>query len=533
MFSSSGTDPRGAGQLPLAVIVATGLLYVPVIEGGWIGDDRAMITDNAALASFTGAWTHVVQGASGAIYRPLTVWTYGLVEALHGGPLGEHAVNMGLHLIAVALVASLAMMLGARGRAAWLGAAVFGMHPGVTEAVAWISSRGDLCAMVLTLAAWRALLAGRYPVAGVLIALAPFFKESWVVVPVTCLAWMWSTQRLGRATLALGWLGGGIYLLASHRLGLPAPLGQPPPDPIGSIGAGAIHTVRLLLNPRAPDALPPLVPSTLAGIAAFAVSLPLIALSRGRPYLTTYVAPLVLVVPTLSVSAPLGMLSDRAVYPMFCGLGIAFALGMERLAVWAESRQPAVRWAPLTLAWVVPLGLAAFAAQRAGAWLDESHVYGASYRSNPDNPFAAFHAAEQLRTSNGNCEAALPLYEKARQVVPAAGDAMMTCLVMAGKLDEAVRLGPELLAADLTDAGPARLTAWALLRLGRAADAVPFAQELTRRDATTATSWDLLGMATAMAGDPEAARAAYQQAATLDPNDESAREGLAELPPAP
>lgn len=536
MFTPTGSDPRSAGSLPLAVIVATGLLYVPLIEGGWIGDDHAMVSDNPALTAVGTAWTQVVHADSGPLYRPLTVWTHALVQALHGGPLGEHIVNMGLHLVAVALVASIATALGARARLAWLGAAVFGMHPGVTEAVGWISGRGDLCAMVLTLAAWRAILAGRYPVAGLLIAFTPFFVETWVAVPLTALAWMAATRKLVPITLLFGWIGAGIYAFLRLRLGLGLPAGSPPADPLGALGALATHTVRLILDPTAPDALPPLVPFFAGGVLALVVTLPMLVALRGRPLIAAWIAPLLLVVPTLSASAQSGLLSDRAIYPMFCGVGILVAHALEQLARrldQAKERDPRPVWAslPVAVAWVLPLGLAAFAAQRAGAWMDESHAYGASYRKDPENPYAAFHAAEQLRTSNGNCEAALPLYDKARTRVPAAGNAMLTCLVLEKKLDEAVQLGTDLLTTLPDDPAPARLTAWTLLRLGRAADAVPVAEELTRRDALNSTSWDVLGMARAMAGDTEGARAAYQEAVRLDPSDENAREGLAQLPP--
>jgi tetratricopeptide (TPR) repeat protein len=81
------------------------------------------------------------------LYRPLTSLTYLLNYAALGNgprPAGYHAVNLALHLVNVALVYALGMLVFGEIDLAWALAALWGVHPLLTESVTNIVGRADL-----------------------------------------------------------------------------------------------------------------------------------------------------------------------------------------------------------------------------------------------------------------------------------------------------------------------------------------------------------------------------------------------------
>ena len=140
----------------------------------------------------------------------------------------ERVLSLALHLLAVALVALAARAANARRVPAWLGAGLLGLHPGASEAVAWISARHDLVASLLLLGGWTALLRRRDVLAGVLLGLAPFAKEPYLLASLTALVWMWGARRFSLATLALSLAGVALYLGVRVAMEQPA---APGPDP--------------------------------------------------------------------------------------------------------------------------------------------------------------------------------------------------------------------------------------------------------------------------------------------------------------
>ena len=178
--------------LPAALGV---LLYFRSLSNGFAYDDIPVIPDND--------WVHhgkVLRDAlslpywpNGALYRPLTSFTYGLDWLLGGGqPLLFHAVNVALYALAVALVAGLVLRL-ASPVAALVAATLFAVHPTHVEAVANVVGRAELLATLCLLGV--ALVAtNKGPVdtrrllgVGLLSALALASKETGAVAPL--IAW--------------------------------------------------------------------------------------------------------------------------------------------------------------------------------------------------------------------------------------------------------------------------------------------------------------------------------------------------------
>jgi protein O-mannosyl-transferase len=130
------------------------------------------------------------------LYRPLTTFTYLVNYAVLGNgsqPEGYHWVNLAMHAVNVALVYALGVLILGETAAGWALAAVWGLHPLLTESVTNIVGRADLMAAFGVLAGLLCHVlgvsaAGRRKLAwlaGVAAAqgIGLFSKESAVVLP--------------------------------------------------------------------------------------------------------------------------------------------------------------------------------------------------------------------------------------------------------------------------------------------------------------------------------------------------------------
>ncbi len=139
--------------LVLLVIVA----YLPALRGEFIWDDDFHVTNCEPLRSLAGLvriW--FVPGATQQFY-PLTWTSFWIDFHLWGlSPFWYHAENILLHGINAILVWRILRRLNVPG--AWLGAALFALHPVCVESVAWISERKNMLSGLFFLLAILAAL---------------------------------------------------------------------------------------------------------------------------------------------------------------------------------------------------------------------------------------------------------------------------------------------------------------------------------------------------------------------------------------
>lgn len=195
------------------------------LAGGFVYDDHRFVELNTALdtapvsALLLDPSTHTID-SDRDVYRPIRAIGHAVDRARWGDePFGYHLHCMVVHLLVVALGYACVRRLlpGGSEAPAVLGATVLAAHPLGVEAVAWITSRGDLYALALGLAALLvAVTADRDGrprlgvLAGGLAALAVLGKESAVSLPLVALAHrrLLATSRPGRPVgtwgLALG-----------------------------------------------------------------------------------------------------------------------------------------------------------------------------------------------------------------------------------------------------------------------------------------------------------------------------------------
>jgi tetratricopeptide (TPR) repeat protein len=169
--------------------LAGGLVYLNALHNPFVYDDFHTVVENPSLHSLANLTAIVLH----AVTRPLVNLSYAIDYAAWGsGPFGFHLTGVLLHMLNVALLFVLAQRLaadstdarrGPYGLAAFAAAALFAVHPVMSEAVGYVSGRSEvlcgsfflvalLCGRrwlreggsrwaALTIAAWLAALASK------------------------------------------------------------------------------------------------------------------------------------------------------------------------------------------------------------------------------------------------------------------------------------------------------------------------------------------------------------------------------------
>jgi Flp pilus assembly protein TadD len=176
--------------------------YQPVWHAGYIWDDAAYVSENRLLTAPDGLQRIWFSLDSPSQYFPLTFSTFYLEHRLWGlDPARYHLVNLLLHAANAMPVWRVLARLRVPG--AWLGAAMFALHPVQVESVAWITERKNVLTglfFLLTLLAGLKIMDEQckrpwrfYVLALALYALALSAKTTACTLPATFLAVTLST----------------------------------------------------------------------------------------------------------------------------------------------------------------------------------------------------------------------------------------------------------------------------------------------------------------------------------------------------
>lgn len=234
----SGPEPsaRRIALVTLGFGVLAFASFAPALRGAFVSDDIGYVSGNPWIHSL--GWSNLVAildptgpaAAHTANYAPVHLLLHAGAWQLFGAnPFGHHALNIGLHAVASALLVALFARYAVPFAAALLGGAIFLLHPANVEAVAWIFQLKSIAA--LALATGALLLEPRRPLAATaLFALALLTKiQAAFAWPVLLLAIVCDAPQPARSrrerlvTLALWTLALGLALLpellAFERLG--------------------------------------------------------------------------------------------------------------------------------------------------------------------------------------------------------------------------------------------------------------------------------------------------------------------------
>jgi len=186
--------------LAVAVIIFTGAAaYVNSLLNPFIWDDIALIVRNFHIGDLGYVPRLFLEGSyhqdiTGNFYRPLLMASFALDYRYWGlEPFGYHLVNLFLHLSNALLVYCLVWLLSQKKNISFLTALLFAVHPVHTEAVTYISGRGDPLAAFFSLLSLLCFIkfagqegvkrAAFYGLSVVFFGMAVFTKESALILP--------------------------------------------------------------------------------------------------------------------------------------------------------------------------------------------------------------------------------------------------------------------------------------------------------------------------------------------------------------
>ncbi|MFN8547045.1 MAG: tetratricopeptide repeat protein [Candidatus Eisenbacteria bacterium] len=164
---SAALPPRARSKAlrwaaPAALLLLTLLAFAPALRGGWIWDDDAYVTDNAELESLAGLGRIWLTPGATPQYYPLVFTSFWIERQIFGvHPFPFHLANVLLHAGSAVLLWLVLKRVGMRG--AWLGAALFAIHPLQVESVAWVTERKNVLGGLFLFASALAWVRARPP----------------------------------------------------------------------------------------------------------------------------------------------------------------------------------------------------------------------------------------------------------------------------------------------------------------------------------------------------------------------------------
>ena len=443
-------DRPGAalGAFLIVAAVLLGAAFGPHLRGEFVWDDVFLVEGNQAIFRADG-WRALllhdlwgpVTGKPSQLYHPvpmLSLWLQGISHT--HSLVGFRVANLALHGLCAGLLWLFILKRGVGRGAALAAAAVFLVHPSVTEPVMWITGRHDslgLAFMLVAMLLWPVARRGiwlRSSLAGLATAIAFLCKEQFVVLPVLLLVytvvgtrgqsnglsglrrWLilllpsaglaavlfWRTHlgiRLGSDELARGFVRQlvcyatilwhyGAQLLSfgdSATLDPFIPFGAWP-----AMGVLAILVALLSVLARAWWREPARFALPLLGVSWFCVSL----------------VPLVAAVPQI------GFYGNRYAYSPLGGLTVA-AVGL--LAPLAGRGRLSRLWIAAGVA--LPAMLVLSTSSAAGNWGSDLSLYRADLLRDPNNGIAHYHYGYAVLRRRG-CGEALPSFLAATRLAP-------------------------------------------------------------------------------------------------------------------
>jgi tetratricopeptide (TPR) repeat protein len=539
----------------LFVVVLVG--YFPAIHGGFIWDDKVLLSESALVHASDGLYRFWFT-TQAPDYWPLTSTTFWVEWRLWGmDPLGYHLTNLVLHGVEALLVWAILERLGIGG--AYLAGLLFAAHPVNVESVAWIAQRKNLVAMLFFLLAILFWLRseseegadrggrgrGWYWASVGMFVLAMLGKGSVAPLPAVLLllAW-WQRGRLGvRDLVRVVPYGVVSVLLVAVNVWFQTH-GTGPIRQAGVVervlGAGgvvwfylwkALWPLRLSFVYPQWKVDPGRALWWLPALAALAVTV-LLWRSRdgwGRGCFAAWCFFCVSLVPVMGLTdvyfMTFSLVADHYEHVALIGvmalLGAGWAWGWKRLGGrWRRA------WAGV--AGLVVAGLVLLTARQSAAYRDEETIYRATIAANPDCWMAYYNLGVDL-SDRGDRKDAITQFEQALRVRPDYAEAhnnLALALSAEGRDAEAMAHARE--AVRIKPGMPeARVDLGILLsRSGHAAEALTQLEKAVELRADSAEAHYNLGLVLAALGRLPEAMAHYREALRLEPGSAEAHNAL-------
>ncbi len=540
-------SPKRDLWICILLAAATFTLYSPTLGHPFIFnyDDSSYVIDNphvqAGLTWETLTWS--IRSTEVSNWHPLTWLSHALDCQLFGlNPAGHHFTNALLHALNVVLLYLLLVRAtGAVGRSL-LVAALFAAHPFNVESVAWVAERKNTLStffFLLTLGAygWYALRPGikRYLAMTALFVLALASKPMVVTLPcVLLLLDFWPLRRIqgwGKSRLsdddhgntfpavqaplsrlvleklpllALSAAACAITIFAQRSAGslhLVLPLGVRLENAVFAYSMylwKTIWPVRLAVFYPHPGASLAFWQFALAALILISVSAIVWRQRAARPYLITgwlwFLGTLVPVIGLVQVGEQ--AMADRYAYVPLIGI---FVMAVWVAADLADSMHFTVR-SDIKIAAIILAILSLLTFDQLRYWHSPEELWSHAVNVTKDNFLAEDNLGASLMSSEHPEEAV-------------------------AHLRNAVRMRPEVSATHLNLAGALTLSGHTDEAIAEYQIAIPKVTD----PAMQVVAYETLGRLYSQKGNYPQARASYQQALRVNPDDANAKDGLAQV----
>jgi tetratricopeptide (TPR) repeat protein len=550
-------------SLALILFAAVVIIFHPAWRAGFIWDDDAHLTHNPCIVGplgFRAIWT-----SSAAVYYPLVLTSFWVQHALWGlNPIPYHLVNIAMHGACAVLLWRLLLALQVRG--AWLGAALWALHPVMVESVAWITELKNtqsclfyLLAILFFLRWWKISSGsgdstgparGWYCLAVVCGILAILSKSSTVMLPVVlglCAWWLgarFSARTIGMLVpfllVSLAASGWTVWEQKFHSGALGHEWEQSWPERFVIAGKAVWFYFGKLIWPHPLIFVYPRwkIDSTqlLAWLPAAGVAAILFILWRGRD----------------GRMRPLFFAAGYFVISLFPVLGF-FSIYYFRYSFVADHFQYLASIGPLALAgagaavlsdswvgsarWLRPAGCAIavaalgfLSADQCGAYSNVETLWKATLAQNPDCWLGYDNLGTEL-LQQGDVEEAAAQFLRALEINPADGDAHYNIGIIAyqqGRVEDAIAQYRQALELDPTLVEAADNLGSTLLQQGRTDEAIAGFRQAIQINPMLSKPHDDLGNALLRQGHLDEALGQYREALRINPSNAQAHASLAD-----
>jgi tetratricopeptide (TPR) repeat protein len=545
----------------LLLYLAVMVTYSPVYRAGFIWDDDLVVTANPVVAGPLGLkeiWTTFA-----ADICPFTTTTFWLEYQLWGpASLPYHIVNVLLHGGCAILLWQVLRALRIPG--AWLGSALWALHPVQVESVAWISEmkNTESCLFylltVLFFLRWLQAEPGdrkekgwNYGLTLVFAASAMASKSSTVILPVVlclCAWWMegrWHWRNAAKvAPIFLMSLAAGLASIwtQGHRLeeatGAQWEWSRSGPARLAGAGDAVWFYLGKLLWPHPLMTIYPrwktesgLVVSYLPLLGAILLLI-LLWLYRGgwsRPWFFAYAYFWVALLPVLGLISntifSFSLVFDHFQYLADMG---PLALAGAGLAWLSDFIIPGRRWLQSILGTGIVALLGITSWQRAWVYESQETLWTDTLAKNPNCWLGDYNLGTTL-AKKGQFGEAITQLQKAVELNPnftKARTNLGLALLRAGRTSEAFAQVQAALKTDPNYAEAQNTMGGVLFQMGQIDEAIPYFERALGINPSYAEAHYNLGIIFAQKGQTDEAVTEFQKVLALTPNDAAARSHL-------
>ena len=545
------------GLLLILAVVAT---YQPVWHAGFIWDDEALVTANPSMEGTLGLkeiWT-----TRAADICPLTITTFWVEHALWGlNPMPYHLVNVFMQGACAVVLWRVLRNLKIPG--AWLGAALWALHPVQVESVAWISEMKNTQSGLFYLLTIFFLVKGlmaredghpsnqiwNYSLTLVFAAFAMASKSSTVILPVVlclCAWWVegrWQWRNLGRVgPIFLMSLAAAVVTIWRQYLeGVNDPhWARSWPERLATSGDVVWFYLGKLLWPYPLSAIYPRwqidARSWFSYVPVMAVLLLLVILwhkrhAWARPYFFALAYFLVALLPILGLVEHyflrFSFVADHLQYLAAMGILALAGAGLTRLA---DLILPGRLWVQSTLGAGLLLSLGLLSWNRAWAYENETTLWTDTLAKNP-NCGVAYSDLGNVLFKEGKWDEARTLFQKAVEIDPTYVDArynLGNAFFQRGQWNEAVEQFQKVVEMDPHYARAHNNLGIIFVQKGQMEEAVAQYQQASEMDPNYAEPHNNLGTVLLQRGQIDEAVAQFQKALKINPRDVVAYNDLGE-----